>query len=289
MNTYCYPNTDVLINKYEVRNQELLEKIEREYTSFRLIKLEQNPIKGNFDLEHLQKIHHYIFQDIYSWAGKLRTVDIAKANSLFALNQYIKPLCDELFSKLKKENYLNKLNIDKFSDKFSYYAAEINAYHPFREGNGRSTREFLRCLAKENGYQINYAEIGKDKLLNTFVQSFIDTSDLKKLFKSYFIESIKNAYIHELPHIKNANENFLNKLHQANNIISKGKYIPFKQIKERYLILGKQMEDGVIDYNDNTLKSIFDLVIEEKKLKANALSEKNMTKRNMIQDHQIWD
>lgn len=77
---YCYPNSDVLVNKLNIRNIDRLHEAERRITMFRLDDLLNNPIKENFDLKHLQSIHEYLFQDIYEWAGKIRIVDIAKSN-----------------------------------------------------------------------------------------------------------------------------------------------------------------------------------------------------------------
>ena len=75
---YCYPNSNVLINKLGIKDKNKLSIIERRLTMLRLFELLKNPIQGKFDLEHLQSIHSYIFQDIYEWSGKIRTVDIAK-------------------------------------------------------------------------------------------------------------------------------------------------------------------------------------------------------------------
>lgn len=77
---YCYPNSDILINKLNIHDGLILQAAERDLTSRRLVMLQTNPIKGTFDFLHLKKIHEFIFQDIYSWAGKERTVDIAKSN-----------------------------------------------------------------------------------------------------------------------------------------------------------------------------------------------------------------
>jgi cell filamentation protein len=78
--SYCYPNSFVLVNKMGIKDAKALSTAEREITSTRLTQLEVKPVKGNFDLQHLQKIHHLLFQDVYSWAGALRTVNIAKGN-----------------------------------------------------------------------------------------------------------------------------------------------------------------------------------------------------------------
>lgn len=181
---YCYPGTNVLKNRLGIRDSDKLHDMERGLTFFRLASLEKSPIKGSFDLDHLKRIHKHIFQDLYEWAGQIRTENIAKGNSVFAFHQFIQPLCNDLFGQLKKENYLMNLGIDNFSDRLAYYTSEINAYHPFREGNGRSTREFIRCLAKEAGYVLNYSEFNKSELLDAYIVSFKgDNSELENLYK----------------------------------------------------------------------------------------------------------
>lgn len=74
--TYCYSGTDVLRNKAEITNAEDLEAYEGELSTLRSIEILENPIAGQFDLAHLQRIHLALFQDVYDWAGKIRTVDI---------------------------------------------------------------------------------------------------------------------------------------------------------------------------------------------------------------------
>ena len=130
---YCYPDSDVLINKLDFRNLDDLLLVERRFTMLRLLELMDNPIKGKFNLKHLQAIHAYIFQDIYDWAGKIRTVDIAKGN-MFCKVELIQEQADLLFGKLKKESYLEGLEEETFVKRLAYYFSEINALHPFREG-----------------------------------------------------------------------------------------------------------------------------------------------------------
>lgn len=81
-NKYCYPNSEVLINKLNITNQKELQQAEMKITAIRLQELQKNPIKGRYDFAHLKAIHHYIFQDLYEWAGKERTVEIGKGNLL---------------------------------------------------------------------------------------------------------------------------------------------------------------------------------------------------------------
>ena len=104
---YCYPNSDVLVNKLDIRDPNKLQIFERKLTMRRLLELIDKPIEGKFDFKHLQAIHAYIFQDVYDWAGKIRTVDIAKGNT-FCNVRFISSQADVIFSKLKEEYYLVK-------------------------------------------------------------------------------------------------------------------------------------------------------------------------------------
>ncbi|MDD3224629.1 MAG: Fic family protein [Clostridium sp.] len=194
---YCYHETDILKNKFNIRDKIKLSTAERAYSNVRIVSLLKYPIKGDFDFKHLQNIHKFIFQDIYDWAGEIRNVEISKGLP-FCYSYNIPNESERIFNGIQKENYLKHLKIDKFSDRLAYYAAEINALHPFREGNGRSTREFIRSLAKNAGYTIDYSKMDTKLLFNAFVISFTkDYYDLRDLFK----ENISRAH-------KNKNKNY---------------------------------------------------------------------------------
>jgi cell filamentation protein len=180
---YCYPNSDVLINKQNIRDYNLLEEADSRYTTQRLLELQTNPIEGNFDLDHVKNIHYYIFQDLYYFAGKLREEDIIKGNTHFAKYQYIETSAIKLFEELKEENYLIGTSFNQFSEKASYYMAELNIIHPFREGNGRTIREFIRILALKNGYQIKWNSINQKTLFKASVESVLNLGPLIKCIK----------------------------------------------------------------------------------------------------------
>lgn len=180
---YCYPNSNVLVNKLNIRDNEKLYEAERKITAFRLQELIKEPVDGNFDLKHLCDIHRYIFQDIYTWAGELRTVDIAKSN-LFCKVQYIEEAGKKIFDSLRKDDYLTNLSRDEFIIKIAYYFSEINALHPFREENGRTQREFIRLLALEAGYKLMLSNVTEDEMMEASKESFLcDYSSMEKLFK----------------------------------------------------------------------------------------------------------
>ncbi|MBR2658434.1 Fic family protein [Candidatus Saccharibacteria bacterium] len=178
---YCYPDSRVLKNKLNIHSFEGLEEAERRLAKYREVELLDSPVIGKFDFKHLQKIHAYLFQDIYDWAGKIRTVDIAKGN-LFCRCFAIKSEANRIFPELKSEKFLQGLSIGEFCSRLAYYFAEINALHPFREGNGRTQREFIRQLAFQNNYLLNFSRTTKDEMVAASKASLkLDYAPLEKL------------------------------------------------------------------------------------------------------------
>ena len=117
-------------------------------------------MRGKFDIGHLRKIHWYLFRDIFPWAGELRQTRMSKPGSAeFAHPQFIQSYLDALFTELKSEQHLRALSREKFAERASYYWGELNAVHPFREGNGRTQREFLRQLAAQAGHHVSWANL----------------------------------------------------------------------------------------------------------------------------------
>jgi cell filamentation protein len=170
---YCYPNSFVLKNKLNIRDMEVLKSAEREITSLRTTQAMLNRIDGNFDFEHLKKIHYFLFGDIYEWAGRIRTVNISKGNQ-FCLCEYIQDQMDEIFKKLCQENFLKDYNEKiEIAGKLAYYLGEINSIHPFREGNGRAQRMFIEHLAASLGYQLDFMKISREEMLEASARSFV--------------------------------------------------------------------------------------------------------------------
>ena len=170
--TYCYPGSAVLRNKLGLTDQDQLDQYEAEITALRLVQLQESPIKGNFDLDHLKQFHFHIFQDVYDWAGEIRTVDISRGESRFAHAQYIESSAKTLFVNLKNENRLKGLSIDDFSLRTAHYLSEINVLHPFREGNGRAQRAFITQLCREAGYDLDYSDLEQEELFDAMKEAF---------------------------------------------------------------------------------------------------------------------
>lgn len=178
---YCYPDSRVLRNKLNIYDFDELSYAERKLVKFRSRELFEEPIVGRFDFEHLKAIHKYLFQDIYDWAGEVRTVDIAKGN-LFCRCFAIEPEAERIFGELKRENYLKGLSISDFGERLAYYFAEINALHPFREGNGRTQREFIRQLALLNEYFLSFVGVRDEEMIEASKASFrLDYAPMKEV------------------------------------------------------------------------------------------------------------
>ena len=178
---YCYPNSRVLRNKLGIRDFDKLYDRERDLANLRARELFEAPIQGRFDFDHLLAIHKYLFQDVYDWAGKVRTVDIAKGN-LFCRCFAIESEAERIFGELKDEKYLRGLMIGELSERLAYYFSEINALHPFREGNGRAQREFIRQLALLNGYFLSFKGTRQDEMIAAPQASFkLDYKPMREL------------------------------------------------------------------------------------------------------------
>jgi cell filamentation protein len=113
---YIYPGTRVLKNKAGLRDAESLKQHEYERSKIRIGQLHKNPVPGKFDLAHLQAIHAYIFQDVYEWAGQVRTINIMKGDTAFALAPYIENEARKLSAALLEENHLQGLNKTQFGE-----------------------------------------------------------------------------------------------------------------------------------------------------------------------------
>ena len=152
--------------------QVLLDKFERIQATKALLDLQMNPVRGQFDAAHICKIHERIFKNIYPWAGEFRQVNIRRSASYyFAMVQFLEKNLNRTLEKLAAENRLRGLDIDTFSVRAAHYLGELNTIHPFREGNGRAQREFIRELAAEAGYRINWARVTRNEMYDASVES----------------------------------------------------------------------------------------------------------------------
>lgn len=190
---YFIEGTNVLKNKLGITNKEELSKNEKIITLKKLAYLEMFPIEGKFDSDHLRKIHYFLFNDIYYFAGEYRKCEMAR------FREFVNP--DEIEVRLKNE--LDKMNKEVKNilsiDGYSYFLAEeyyeLMVIHPFREGNGRSVREFLRefVLSKKEqlpfNVELDFTKINPDEFLMAVKDKYLYPSLLQMLFKNALVKA----------------------------------------------------------------------------------------------------
>lgn len=170
--SYCYEGTDILINKFNIRNQAKLDELEKLYTMLRLAQLSEREPLNEFSSHSFKEIHRIIFGDIYSFAGEFRTEGISKGTSFFAHPSFINEEAERIFNELNEEHLLKGLPVEKFAHRLSYFLSELNALHPFREGNGRTIRELARQIALKSHYELDWSKASSKETIEAFIQSF---------------------------------------------------------------------------------------------------------------------
>lgn len=191
-NAYFYPGTEVLKNKLNIMDATELQQKEQEITVLRNAELIDKPINGNFDELHLKNIHAYIFQDLYDFAGQYRNTNIEKNNCAFvsceAIEWHLKNILE-----LSKEELHQVQNKYDFATHLANLFCQIMFVHPFREGNGRSIREFIREYAIEKSKLFSFGPLN-------FSWQNVDTETLNKAihFSVVFRSSIELEFFKAL-------------------------------------------------------------------------------------------
>lgn len=180
---YCYPDSSVLKNKLDIRDPALLRKVEADLSTARQAEIFRTPVVGRFTATHLCNIHRKLLGDVYSFAGHFRREDIAKGPTRFVTYSQIKEKLQRLLGQLQQEKWLENVPFEAFAARSAYYMAELNYIHPFREGNGRAIREFMRLLFLHNGYVVQWDAVDVEALLNAMIDSVYDTAHLEQILK----------------------------------------------------------------------------------------------------------
>lgn len=152
---YVYPGTSVLRNALDIRDPERLRAVEADLTALRAQRLAEHGLPGRYDLAHLRAFHRALFEGLYDWAGELRTVAIAKTD-LFCLPQHLERYGAAIFNRLARARYLTGRDRQAFVEGLAEFLGDVNALHPFREGNGRAQRAFVGQLARDAGYDLHW-------------------------------------------------------------------------------------------------------------------------------------
>lgn len=159
---YTYPGSTVLRNKLGIRDAAQLDYHEREIATQRAA---AGVPGGQFDLDHLRAIHRHLFQDLYPWAGEIRTVEIAKDGHQFQFRRYITTGMADAHRRLVAAHSLRGLDAAGFAAAAGEIIGDVNYVHPFREGNGRTQLCYLEQLAAQAGHRIDLQRLDPTRWL----------------------------------------------------------------------------------------------------------------------------
>jgi cell filamentation protein len=166
---YTYENSTVLVNKLDLHEQVELDAFEAEISSARA----DEPLpEGNLDFTHYKAVHRHLFQDVYDWAGKARTVRMFKGGNPFCFPENIESQATKLFGELQADGFLQGLDGASFADKAAHFLAELNVIHAFREGNGRSQLAFFALLADHAGHPLDFDKLDPHEMLDAMIAGF---------------------------------------------------------------------------------------------------------------------
>lgn len=195
---YLYEDCPVLINKLGIKKQEKLDDAEADYVTYRLKNLAMHPLKGKYDYDHFMRMHHYIFQDLYEWAGQQRKLNIYKEEPV--LGGLSVDYSDVFDIKNDASLALNEMVTTKWHDlndsqkakQFSKSLARLWKVHCFREGNTRTAITFCCQYADEKGFSINRKlfEQNSQYVRTALVAYNAVFEDLGDLSKKEYLEQI---------------------------------------------------------------------------------------------------
>lgn len=157
---YFYPGTTVLRNKLGITDQGALDNAETIIVADRLGSLA--PMKA-FAYSEFKRAHVYVFQDLYEWAGQERTYTTGRSAASFAVPEFVGSEMEKRFALIRGDVRILSTDTGEFAAAAAEHVAEINAIHPFLEGNGRITRALLKDLAQRAGHRFSSAAIERSE------------------------------------------------------------------------------------------------------------------------------
>ncbi|MBR7084881.1 MAG: Fic family protein [Oscillospiraceae bacterium] len=192
---YCYPKTDILINKFDIHDREKLDEAERNITFAKLLQADKisQIFENGFNQESLMKLHEFVFGEIYDWAGKPREIDIEKAEKAlngfsveYAKHETIPERIDECIETMKQIQW-SKMNLDDRAAYFSECMASLWQVHPFREGNTRTVVNFCCEFAEAHGFPMDKSLLQRNA---GYVRTALVAASFGEFSKPEYLERI---------------------------------------------------------------------------------------------------
>ena len=166
---YCYSGIATLRNKAGITDSEALERFE---TAMTFARSEEPLPAGRLSVRHYCRVHLHLFQDVYTWAGRFRTVRLSKGSSAFCYPEHIAREMQRVFGWLQGKHFLRDRERLAFARAAAHFLAELNAIHPFREGNGRTQLTFMALLAEQAGHTLDFDRLDPEIMLDAMIKSF---------------------------------------------------------------------------------------------------------------------
>lgn len=183
----CYPGTTVLVNKLGLQEQADLDAAERVAVAVHAVEIETAPPSGPFTFAYYLDLHRRLFQDLYNWAGTLRTINLSKKGTAFYPASELAELGDAKFRRLQSQHEFRGLTRSAFVAAIADFYHELNMLHPFREGNGRTQRLFFTLLIRRAGYDIDFSACDTDLLMFSTIRA---AHGIMTYLEAFFDESI---------------------------------------------------------------------------------------------------
>ena len=195
---YFIEGGDVLENKLGITDSEQLREAEEDAFSDAAVDiLDEDLSNTTLDFDFFKQLHGRLFEKVYSFAGQIRTVNITKQDSSipFCYADFIEQEANRIFRNLETKNYLKNETKEDFVNNIAELAMDLNALHPFREGNGRTIRFYLQLLANNAGYLIDYNEVNHEEIIEADKQAFLGNDKLIKEMYNKIIEKIDEELV----------------------------------------------------------------------------------------------
>lgn len=187
---YLDPETGILRNLVGARTWDELREREDTLLEWRAAELTVNPVPQTFDLEHLQAIHQRLFQDVYPWAGETRTVDMGRPSGpMFLPHDQVPELWAGVATALREADHFRSLDLSRAKQGLAVFYDAVNTAHAFREGNGRTQRQFFNDLAGQAGFKVDWTSIhGMHNDVASQAAREGDIAPLRKMFDAIVTE-----------------------------------------------------------------------------------------------------
>lgn len=168
-------------NLLGIRSLEDLKEAEAFVFALRAAEIDPDYRMTSFTERNFKQLHYHLFKDIYAFAGKYRDVQLTKGNTRFCQAQFIKEYAKQLFVEFNEEPAWE--SVETAAARLAYFKSELNMLHPFREGNGRTIRMYLRAYALSKGVDWQFEQMDRDTYIHAMIASVTDNEALTQVIR----------------------------------------------------------------------------------------------------------